>query len=82
MVVLALGQLARASIVAYRDALEPGQRANVRLRAASDVLSHFIKLRELTDFDERLAALDTGLYTKIQISRRSRFDIERTIGGS
>lgn len=43
---------------ALTDALDPSQGIKDRLRAAEIVLNNLLKLRELLDFEQRLAALE------------------------
>lgn len=50
-----LGEQAAAVLA---DALAPEQDVKTRLKAAEIVLANLLKLRELLDFDQRLAALE------------------------
>jgi hypothetical protein len=54
----ALAGLGDAAAAALRDALGPGQKITVRLRAAEIVTDRLLKIRELVSLEERLAALE------------------------
>lgn len=57
----ALAGLGDSAAQALRDALEPGNKITTRLRASEIVISNLLRLRELVDIEERLAALERTL---------------------
>lgn len=55
-----LAGLGESAAQALRDALAPGNKMNLRLRAAEIVTDRLLKLRDLVELEERIAALERG----------------------
>ena len=53
-----LAGLGDAAAGALRDALGPGNKITVRLRASEIVISNLLRLRELVDLEARIQALE------------------------
>lgn len=53
-----LAGLADGVAAALRDALAPGQKISVRLRASEIVIDRLLRLRELVEVERRLAVLE------------------------
>ncbi|MCB0095466.1 MAG: hypothetical protein KDE46_07070 [Caldilineaceae bacterium] len=53
-----LAGLGEAAAAAFRDALDPGQKISVRLRAAEALTDRLLKIRELVNLEARLAEME------------------------
>ena len=55
-----LAGLGESAGLALSDALAPGQKITVRLRAAEIVFGNLLRLRELVDLEARITALESN----------------------
>lgn len=53
-----LAGLGEDAAAALRDALKPGQKMSIRLRASEVVIGNLLRIRELVDLENRLTKLE------------------------